>query len=339
MRKKICAVLLAMAFTFITMSISGVAYAYPSKGSDCSRCHNSQPTPPSPSNTTPQKAAGANCKKTYQDTLKSCQFSVQDAYWLGIATCDNLPSSEAKACKQQAKTDMKAGNEECKAQSDARKEICKDLGQGIYNPVINPSDFVSTIDNPLFPLTPGTTLIYEGVTEKGNEHVEVKVTHNTKVIFGVNCVEVRDTGTVNGVLEEDTLDWYAQDKDGNVWYFGENSVEYNTSGEIISLEGSWKAGVNGAKPGIIMKANTQVGDIYRQEFAPGSAEDMAEVIGLNESVSVNSVTYNNCLKTQEFSPLEPDVFEHKFYAPGVGNIQTVDVESGQHLDLVQIKTE
>jgi hypothetical protein len=88
-----------------------------------------------------------------------------------------------------------------------------------------------------------------------------------------------------------------------------------------------------------MKANTQVGDIYRQEFAPGSAEDMAEVIGLNESVSVNSVTYNNCLKTQEFSPLEPDVFEHKFYAPGVGNIQTVDVESGQHLDLVQIKTE
>jgi hypothetical protein len=234
---------------------------------------------------------------------------------------------------------MKAGNEECKAQFDARKEICKDLGQGIYNPVINPSDFVNNIDNPLFPLTPGTTFIYEGMTEKGNEHVEVKVTHNTKVILGVTCVEVRDTGTIDGILAEDTLDWYAQDKNGNVWYFGENSLGYDENGEIVSLEGSWKAGVDGAKPGIIMEAHPQVGDVYRQEFALGVAEDMAEILSLNESVLVNSVTYNNCLKTKEFSPLEPDVLENKFYAPGVGNIRTVDTVSGEFLDLVQIKTE
>jgi hypothetical protein len=235
--------------------------------------------------------------------------------------------------------DMTAGNEECKAQSDARKQICKDIGQGIYNPVINPSDFVNKIDNPLFPLTPGTTFIYEGLTEKGNEHVEVKVTHNTKVILGVTCIEVRDTGKVDGVLAEDTLDWYAQDKDGNVWYFGENAVEYDANGEVVSLEGSWKAGVDGAKPGIIMEAHPQAGDIYRQEFALGSAEDMAQVLSLNESVTVHSVAYNNCLKTKEFSAVEPDVEENKFYAPSVGNIQTVDVTTGKHLDLVQITTE
>jgi hypothetical protein len=234
---------------------------------------------------------------------------------------------------------MKSGNDECKAQRDARRQICKDLGQGIYNPAINPSDFVSTIDNPYFPLTPGTTFIYEGATEKGNEHVEVKVTHNTKVIFGVTCVEVRDTVTVDGVLAEDTLDWYAQDKDGNVWYFGENAVEFDATGEVVGLGGSWKAGVNGAKPGIIMEAHPQVGDLYRQEFALGAAEDMAGVLSLNESITVHSVTYNNCLKTKEFSPLEPDVLENKFYAPGVGNIQTVDVATGKHLDLVQIQTE
>ena len=116
-------------------------------------------------------------------------------------------------------------------------------------------------------------------------------------------------------------------------------MELDASGEIVSLEGSWKAGVDGAKPGIIMEAHPQVGDVYRQEFALDVAEDMAEVISLNETLTVHSVTYNNSLKTQEFSPLEPDVLENKFYAPGVGNIRTVDTVTGEFLDLVQIKTE
>jgi len=279
------------------------------------------------------------CTATSKDMLQSCKSGVQGDYSLAIAKCYNLTSSETKACKQQATTDKKAGNDDCKAQYDARQEICKDLGQGIYNPVINPSNFVNKIDNPLFPLTPGTTLIYEGMTEKGNEHVEVKVTHSTKVILGVTCVEVRDTVKVDGVLAEDTLDWHAQDKDGNVWYFGENAVEFDANGEVVGFGGSWKAGVNGAKPGIIMEAHPQGGDIYRQEFALGAAEDMAEVLSTYESITVHSVTYNLCLKTKEFSPLEPDAIENKFYAPGVGNIQTVDVATGKHLDLVQIKTE
>jgi hypothetical protein len=232
----------------------------------------------------------------------------------------------------QALQDKKSGFEECREQFAARQEICKTLGRDAYNPTINPADFVTVIDNPYFPLTPGSIYVYDGITEKGNEHVEVMVTNETKVILGVTCVAVRDTGTVNGVLEEDTIDWYAQDKNGNVWYFGENSLSYE-GGLIMSLEGSWIAGVDGAKPGIIMKANPQVDDLYRQEFALGVAEDMAQVLALNQSTTVPAGTYSNCVETKDFSPLEPDVNEHKFYALGVGNVQTVDATTGNHLDL------
>ena len=279
------------------------------------------------------------CTKTSQDVLKSCNSGVQDNYWLAIGKCDNLPTkNERDACGQQAQQDKKSGSEECKAQFDARQEICKTLGKDAYNPIINPADFVDKIDNPFFPLTPGTTFVYEGITEKGNEHNEVYVTHDTRVILGVTCTVVKDTVKVDGVLVEDTIDWYAQDKSGNVWYFGENALEYD-GGLVVGLGGSWMAGVDGAKPGIIMKAHPQVGDLYRQEFALGVAEDMAEVLSLNESTTVPAGTFQNCIETKDFSPLEPDIVEHKFYASGIGNVQTVDANTGKHLDLIRIITE
>jgi hypothetical protein len=281
------------------------------------------------------------CTKTSEKMLESCKFGAQEDFWLAIAKCKNIPGAGKRiTCKSKAAKDLKSGIEECQAQSEVRLKICRVMGENAYNPVINPTDFVAVIDNPYFPLTPGTTYIYEGTTEKGNEHNEVFVTHNTKEILGVTCVEVRDTVTVDGVLVEDTLDWYAQDKDGNVWYLGENAKELE-GGLIVSLEGSWIAGVDGAKPGIIMKANPQVGNLYRQEFALGVAEDMAKVLSLNESVTVPFPpgSFTNCLKTKEFTPLEPDAVENKFYAPGIGNIQTVDVETGNHIDLIDIITE
>ena len=282
------------------------------------------------------------CTQTSLNMLESCKFGAEDDYWLAIAKCNNLPThGERHPCKLQAWKDMKLGKDGCRDQYKVRQEICKVLGKDVYNPIINPADFVATIDNTYFPLTPGTTYIYEGITEKGNEHVEVYVTHNTKVILGVTCVEVRDTVTVGVNLVEDTLDWYAQDKDGNVWYFGENSKEYEDR-LVVGLGGSWIAGVDGAKPGIIMEASLPtVGDLYRQEFALGVAEDMAQVLSLTESVTVpyQPTPFTNCLKTKEVSPLEPDAVENKFYAQGIGNIQTVDVVNGFHTDLISITTE
>jgi hypothetical protein len=285
------------------------------------------------------------CTKTSQDVSKSCNAGNDSAYWLAVAKCENLTTQdERNTCSQQAKQDKKSGSDKCKAQYAARQEICKILGKDAYNPVINPADFVNKIDNPYFPLKPGSIYVYDGVTEKGLEHNVVTVTSDTKVILEVTCVVVRDrvyVGT-DRTLEEDTIDWYAQDKFGNVWYFGENAVEYGPDGLIVGLGGSWMAGVDGATPGIIMKAipqidPPQVGGLYRQEFALGVAEDMAQVIGLSQPTTTPIPNppgpFNNCLETKEFSPLEPDVVEHKFYVSGIGNVQTVDVTTGKHLDL------
>jgi len=139
-------------------------------------------------------------------------------------------------------------------------------------------------------------------------------------------------------LTEDTLDWYAHDTEGNVWYFGENTHDLDGN-EILNIDGTFKAGVNGAQPGIIMKANPTVGDFYRQEFDLNNAEDVAEVVSLTNTVTVTSGTYTNCLKTLETSPLEPDASENKYYAAGVGNVLVIDLVTGERLELISVTTE
>lgn len=205
-----------------------------------------------------------------------------------------------------------------------------------YTPEINPDDFVAGIDHRYFPLTPGTTYIYEGEADGTFEHIEVFVTHEVREVMGVECVVVRDRVWEDGALVEDTLDWFAQDRDGNVWYFGEDSREIE-SGEVVSTAGSWEAGVDGALPGIVMLAEPEVGAFYRQEYYPGEAEDMAEVISLDESEMVAFGTFDELLVTQEWSPLEPDTAEHKYYAAGIGLVLEVVVEGGEgRIELVEI---
>ncbi|AKB25061.1 hypothetical protein MSMTP_1592 [Methanosarcina sp. MTP4] len=157
--------------------------------------------------------------------------------------------------------------------------------------------------------------------------------------MGVTTTVVQDTEYEDGELVEETFDWYAQDEAGNVWYFGENSIEYE-DGEPVSTEGSWEAGVNGAKPGIIMLGNPKVGDIYYQEFSPGEAEDQAEVLSLSETITVAYGSFENCLKTREFTTLEPGEEENKYYASGIGLLLEEEVEGGdERLELVEITTE
>jgi len=205
-----------------------------------------------------------------------------------------------------------------------------------YAPVIDPANFVTGIDNSYYPLKPGTTFVYEGKTEKGNEHNEMNVTSDTKVILGVTCVVVEDKVFVDGKLEEATLDWYAQDKQGNVWYFGEDSKEYDQNGKVTSTKGSWETGVNGALPGIVMKAAPKAGDTYRQEYSKGEAEDMASVASLSESAAVRYGSYKDLLMTKEWSALEPSVIEQKYYAKGVGFI-LVTMGKTERLELVEIR--
>src|SRR5215217_4566886 len=184
--------------------------------------------------------------------------------------------------------------------------------QAAYSPHIDPADFTTKIDNKYFPLKPGTTFVYEGKMEGASERDEMAVTHDTKQVMGVECVVASDKVTEGGKLIEQTYDWYAQDKEGNVWYFGEDVTEYK-NGKVTGHEGSWESGVDGARPGIAMKADPRVGQTYRQEYSKGVAEDKARVVSLNGSVEVPYGKYDRVLVTEEFTPLEPGVVERQYY--------------------------
>jgi hypothetical protein len=193
-----------------------------------------------------------------------------------------------------------------------------------YNPQIDPANFVSVVDNPLYPLKPGTVWEYTVSKEGTSEKVVITVTRETKKILGVATTVVHDVVTEAGKVVEDTWDWYAQDREGNVWYFGEATTK--TEGGKSSTEGSWLAGVSGARPGVIMEAHPKVGDSYRQEYAPGVAEDRADVLSLNESVTVRKGSFTGCLKTKDYSPLKTDLVENKVFCSGVGQVLVVHVK-------------
>jgi hypothetical protein len=212
-----------------------------------------------------------------------------------------------------------------------------------YAPEIDPSNFVKEIDNLYFPLKPGTTWVYEGQTPEGTERVEDTVLQETKRVMGVECTVLRDRVWLNGELIEDTVDWHAQDREGNVWYFGEYTKEYE-NGKVVSTEGSFEAGKEGALPGIIMPADPKVGDSYRQEYYKGEAEDMAEVISLNGAALNDAVTTpyhsfsEDVLVTKDWNPLEPNILEHKYYAPGIGLIgETKITGPSEKIELIDFK--
>ena len=203
-----------------------------------------------------------------------------------------------------------------------------------YTPNLKPAQFVSVIDNPYFTLTPGDLLEYTSQTEDGLERVLMNVTSDTKTILGIQATVVHDRVYLNDALIEDTYDWYAQDKTGNVWYLGEGTKEL-ADGQVTSTRGSWEAGVDGAEAGIIMLAEPKIGDEYRQEYYAGEAEDMAQVLALDETVEIGLGTYTGCLKTLDWTPLEAKIDEHKFYCPAVGGLALeLGVYSNERLELI-----
>lgn len=193
-------------------------------------------------------------------------------------------------------------------------------------------DFVKGINNPYLPLVPGDIYHYVNTVSEGKnittQDIDVSVSKDTKVILGVTCEVIHDVVKENGKLTEDTYDWYAQDRHGNVWYFGESTKALNNG--IWSTEGSWEAGVKGATQGIIMYQDPQahIGEVYYQEFQYGVAEDLAELINTNSAAAVPYGTFNICVKTKEFTRLKPGETENKYYAPGVGQVLTVVAIAG-----------
>ncbi|HEX6653977.1 MAG TPA: hypothetical protein VF072_14620 [Thermoleophilaceae bacterium] len=207
-----------------------------------------------------------------------------------------------------------------------------------YNPDIDPADFGGPIDNPLLPLKPGTVFTFRGVGDDGKtrELNIVRVTHRKKRIMGIDATVVLDKVWAAGKPEERTFDWYAQDNDGNVWYMGENSFDWE-HGHWVRNDGSWTAGVGNGKPGVIMLAHPRRGDAYRQEYSPGHAVDQAKVLGPGGRVATPFRTFKRTLLTREFSTIDRQ-FEKKWYARGIGVIQEDAVtKSKEHSELVSVR--
>jgi hypothetical protein len=219
----------------------------------------------------------------------------------------------------------------CEKEDDERQP---DLN---YNPEINPANFTDSVTNTYFPLIAGTVFTYQSQTEDGLETTVVTVLSDKKTVAGVSCTVVRDVVSIDGQMIEDTHDWYAQDKDGNVWYMGENVSNYE-NGVLVDNEGSFEAGVDGAKAGIIMLANPVLEMPYRQEYYFNNAEDWGKVVAKAVTVSTSYGTFNNCLKTADWNALEPDApVEFKYYAPGVGMVKEEIEGSIEHVDLISVE--
>jgi hypothetical protein len=279
------------------------------------------------------------CSRTARAAQTACENDVRDNFWTTVGRCLNTSSEvDRTTCIDEARTARTEAGEECAAQFRARIDLCGDVGEAPYDPEFVPANFVNPLEigrsiapNRFFPLVPGSTWTYRSKTETVTVEVLGKVEH----ILGVPCTVVRDIVRQNGKIVEDTIDWHAQQTDGTVWYCGELSQEFE-DGELVSLEGSWKAGRDLARPGVIMQAAPHVGDVYRQEFALGDAEDAAQNRSITGSATVPAASCSrNCVVIREFTPLEPDANELKYYAPNIGRILSVDLRTGERLELVR----
>lgn len=278
------------------------------------------------------------CRATAELAASATVSSLRADLALALSQCLNEESAsmaKLEACLEEAFDAYSEGLELLRVQHRARLQLCELTGGGVYDPDLDEDEFVAGVDHPYFPLAPGSERVYRKVTDEGVEEVTVTVTDETLVIDDIECVAVRDVVTLDGVFVEDTTDWYAQDADGTVWYMGEIAQNFE-DGLLVDLDGSWRAGEDGGLPGVVMLAapESSVGATYRQELLLTEAEDAATVVSAGESVRVGETTYENCLQTFDFTPIDPEALEYKYYAPGIGVVLEIDLLTGERLELV-----
>ena len=297
------------------------------------------------------------CSQTTASAFAACENSVRDDLNTALGVCTNISDKGLRGqCIDDAKSARHDDEQTCKDQRAARRDVCNTLGEARYEPSFDPNDFDVdfahlTHPNPLFPVAIGNQWVYKSGTEVDT----VKIENATKLISGVTCIVSHDVVTDAGDLTEDTNDWFAQAKNGDVYYCGEEAKQYESFDgddprvpELVGNEGSFKAGREGAQKGILFLANPTVGALYRQEFDLGNAEDLGEVLSttykFGQSAELDQFVpqaladllcaAGNCVVTRDFSPLEPDSVEHKFYVPGIGDFLEIDLATGAVTQLV-----
>lgn len=299
--------------------------------------------------------AGRYCSATARTLFRACGFEVQDDYWKAVATCLNVSSpAERRQCFAEARGARLEGSGRCAEQREWRLEACRSLGEARYDPDFDPAHFDDprnpTRPNPYFPLQVGSRWEYRG----GDEVNTLEVLDETKLIDGVRCIVVSDLVTRDGDVVEDTDDWFALARDGNVWYCGEEVKDYESfdgddprKPELVSIDGSFKAGRDRDKPGVIFQAAPETGQSYLEEFSLGNAEDVTDVLSttyahgadpeLDRSVPealARLLCAGDCVVTRNYSLLEPKVVARKYYARGIGFFLEVKPDTGEAVQLV-----
>ena len=275
------------------------------------------------------------CERSARHAHRACMLDAEAEFWRAVSRCDHIPDSEARrVCRTVAREAYEESVAECEEVRTGRVALCSQLPMA-HHPEIDPDGFVAEVTNELFPLIPGTVWIYREVTEEGVFDTEIEVLTGKRRFSGIHCTPVVSTVTNDGEPVEQTIEWFAQDIEGNVWLFGEFSREY-LNAQIIEIE-TWTTGREGAKPGIIMPANPAVGDFFRQGLAIDVSEDTATIVGSGETLQVPAGEFRDVWISIDESPLEPDDIEEKYYAPGVGMVLELDLVTGDRMELVEVR--
>lgn len=308
---------------------------------------------------TPDRAHAVElgCTASSKFAALACEYSVRDDFHTQRAICLDADEAGLEDCMTLAAENAAEAREECAAVNKGRFALCDLVDDAAHEPAfgedfadnfVDPTQIgISITPNPYFPLTAGNRWVYEGSFEEDGEEITERITitvePEVKLIAGIQCIVVRDVVVIDEQLIEDTDDWFAQDLDGNVWYCGEEVKDYETFDndqpalpELISDDGSFKAGRDGDEGGILLPFAPAVGDLFRQELSIANAEDAIEILATDatEASPAASCT-NECLQTFDFSPLDPEAQEHKFYAPGIGKIVEIDLVGGTRVELIE----
>jgi hypothetical protein len=306
-------------------------------------------------------AREVGCSATARSLHLACGFDAKDSFLTGIAACVDDDAGDLDECRIEFDEGLAEEQEECTAVFAARLDVCESLDDEAHDPefgedhadkFVDPRQIGITIEpNPWFPLVEGNRWVYEGTFEDEDdgevvtETITVTVTDEVKVIEGITCLVITDVAMEDEQVVEATDDWYAQDVDGNVWYCGEISRNFETfdgddpdEGELVDIEGSWKSGRDNAMAGILFPMEPVVGDVIRQELAWTDAEDIIEILSLegNESTAVAACN-SQCLVTRDFTPLEPGVNENKYFAAGIGLIVETVPDTDDRVELIEFQ--
>lgn len=284
----------------------------------------------------PASLAEPPCEAMARAAYSAALADAESGFWMELARAVNEPGAQIGGAWKQAWQTRREARAEALVQYEARLRACAALGHGNYAPRLAPQEFASSVDAPLFPLPPGRTWIYEGRTSEGLARHESTVLAQSRVVGGVRCAAVDTREYLDGVLTERTLDWYSQHASGAVWYLGEIAQHFE-GGVPVDMDGTWRAGVDGALPGLQLPADPQVGDVWRMEFLLGTAEDVARVVAVEQTVTVPAGTFDHCVAVEEWSPVDVRELVLKYYSPRAGMVLEVNQRTGERLELIEIR--